>query len=56
MTSLLSALPRFGFTSGTRTRLTPQVSETEYQSVFAATAVLLAGGAALCLIGLTQAF
>ncbi len=54
MTSLLSALP-FTFTTGVRARTAQPVSDMEYQSVFAAAAILLAGGAVLCLTALTHA-
>ena len=54
MTSLLTTLNGFSFT-----RATPAArqdgSELEFQGVFAATAVLLAGGVAAVLVGLWQA-
>ena len=54
MTSLLTALNNFPFTSTTR-RAASDVSELEFQSIFAATAVLLAGGIAATLVALVQA-
>ena len=63
MTSLLTALNSFSFTGqGTSTRTatsrhtTTETSEMEFQSVFAASAVLLAGGIAASLVALAQVF
>ena len=65
MTSLLTALNSFSFTgqgtspsTSTRTSrgTTTETSEMEFQSVFAASAVLLAGGIAASLVALAQVF
>jgi hypothetical protein len=55
MTSLLTALTCAAFTASPRTSKASQTGEIEYQSIFAATAVLLAGGTAAILVALTQA-
>ena len=55
MTSLLTALNSFSFTSA-RPRATTETSEIEFQSIFAASAVLLAGGIAACLVALSLSF
>ena len=67
MTSLLTALNSFSFTgqgtspgastrTGTSRGTTTETSEMEFQSVFAASAVLLAGGIAASLVALAQVF
>ena len=54
MTSLLSTLNGFAFTSA-KARATRDESDLEFQGVFAATAVLFAGGVAVILVALSQA-
>jgi hypothetical protein len=57
MTSLLTALNSFCFTSASATPdKASEAGEVEFQIVFAASAVLLAGGVAACLVALAQAF
>jgi hypothetical protein len=53
MTSLLNALNSFSFTAA-EPRTTREPSDVEFQSVLAATALLLAGGIAATLVALAQ--
>ncbi len=55
MTSLLSALTCAAFTASPRTGAPSDTGEVEYQAIFAATAVLFAGGTVLILAALAQA-